>query len=113
MLIAGIAGISVSCKAAQKVLSLALVGITGVFAYQSFMVLGIERYWFEGSCTMDAPFPNWLPLHEWLPSVFEPWELCGYTPEIIRGVTMAETLVIISIASMLAAIYNLFVVLRK
>ena len=56
MLIAGIAGISVSCKAAQKGLSLALVGITGVFAYQSFMVLGIERYWFEGSCTMDAPF---------------------------------------------------------
>ena len=113
MLIAGIAGISVSCKAAQKVLSLALVGITGVFAYQSFMVLGIERYWFEGSCTMDAPFPNWIPLHEWLPSVFEPWELCGYTPEIIRGITMAETLVIISIASILATIYNLFVVLRK
>jgi disulfide bond formation protein DsbB len=113
MLIAGIAGISISCKTIQKALSAGLFVISGVFTYQSFMVLGIERYWFEGSCTMDAPFPNWLPLHEWLPSVFEPWELCGYTPEIIRGITMAESLVIISIASLIAAIYNLFVVLRK
>jgi disulfide bond formation protein DsbB len=113
MLITGVAGIAVGCKKAQKLLSTTLLAITAVFAYQSFMVLGIERYWFEGSCTMDAPFPNWLPLHEWLPSVFEPWELCGYTPEIIRGITMAESLVIISIASLIAAIYNLFVVLRK
>jgi disulfide bond formation protein DsbB len=113
MLITGIAGIAVSCKKAQKLLSSTLLAITAVFAYQSVMVLGIERYWFEGSCTMDAPFPSWLPLNDWLPSVFEPWELCGYTPEIIHGITMAETLVVISITSLLIAIFNLFVVLRK
>jgi len=70
---------------------------SAAFVWLCYQVLGIERGWFEGSCTFEPAFPSWIPLHEWLPSVFEPWELCGYTPDIIFGITMAEMLMAISI----------------
>lgn len=92
-----------------KVASLLLLPCTLAFAWLCYRVLGIERGWFEGSCTFEPPFPSWIPLHEWLPSVFEPWELCGYTPEILLGITMAEMLIAI------AAIYlviNLFLLAK-
>lgn len=62
------------------------------FGYISYQLLGIERGWFDGNCTFAAPFPDWAPLHQWAPILFEPWELCGYTPEMIGKITMAEIL---------------------
>ncbi len=66
--------------------------------YTSWRTLGIERGTIIDSCTMDAGFPDWLPLQRWLPQVFEPWEPCGYTPELPFGITMAEGLVVIGLA---------------
>lgn len=80
----------------NKLAAFLLAPLSVFFGYQTYQVLGIERGWFEGSCTMDAAFPDWIPLHEWLPSVFEPWELCGYTPYIVGKITMAEVLVAIA-----------------
>jgi disulfide bond formation protein DsbB len=84
-----------------------LVAAMTLLLYQSYQVLGIERYWFESSCTLSDPFPNWIPLHVWLPSIFEPWELCGYTPEIVKGVTMAEVLVMTAAISFALSIWHL------
>jgi len=64
----------------------------------SWIALGVERGTVIDSCTMDPGFPEWLPLHQWMPSVFEPWEPCGYTPVLPFGVTMAEALVVIALA---------------
>lgn len=98
-------------KAAKFVSPIFTLPCSATLLWFCYQVLGIERGWFEGSCTFEAPFPDWIPLHEWLPSVFEPWELCGYTPDIIFGITMAETLMAISLGYMLANIWllkNLF-----
>jgi len=76
---------------------LALLGLAGGLSYSSWQTLGTERGWFEGSCEFGAGFPSWLPLHEWWPQVFEPWELCGYTPQLWFGITIAEALMVTSI----------------
>lgn len=60
---------------------------------RSWLTLGIERGTVDGSCTIDSGFPAWLPLDQWSPWMFEPWESCGYTPELLFGITMAEGLV--------------------
>ena len=72
----------------------AMLGMSCGLLYSSWQTLGVERNWFEGSCEFDSGFPSWLPLHEWWPLVFEAWELCGYTPDLLFGVTMAEALVV-------------------
>ena len=77
---------------------------------RSYQLLGTERGWIFGSCDFDLGLPEWLALQEWIPSVFKVWEACGYTPELIFGITMAEALlalsaifVLISLALMIVA----------
>lgn len=65
----------------------------GVFAWLSeraYWLLGTERGFAFTECGLDANLPAWLALDRWLPAMFEPWESCGYTPELLFGVTMAE-----------------------
>jgi disulfide bond formation protein DsbB len=50
---------------------------------------------------MKLGFPDWIALDKWLPSVFEPWEPCGYTPELLFGITMAEGLIVVSVTAIL------------
>lgn len=59
---------------------------------RSWQLLGTERGWIEGSCTMDAGLPDWLALDRWFPALFEVQVPCGYTPLLPFGVTMAEAL---------------------
>ncbi len=72
------------------------VGITacGISLYlKAEHLLKIERNLVESACGFKANFPSWLPLDKWLPSVFEPWEACGYTPMMWLDYTMAEALI--------------------
>lgn len=90
------------------------VGLTGAFLMKAYDVLAVERLWAEGTCTMDAGFPSFMPLDQWLPSVFEPWEACGYTPVIFAGITMAEILVAIAACSVaLMVMFLLSAILGK
>lgn len=84
-------------RTVNGVAHLAMLGLAGGLSYSSYQTLGIERGWFEGSCDFSSGYPDWFPLHEWLPAVFEPWELCGYTPDLLFGVTMAEALTVVSV----------------
>ncbi|GGB93313.1 disulfide bond formation protein B [Marinobacterium zhoushanense] len=77
---------------------LASLGLSFGLLRSSWITLGVERGTVIDSCTMDPQYPAWLPLDQWLPSVFEPWEPCGYTPVLPFGVTMAEALVVIALA---------------
>lgn len=65
-------------------------------AERSWQLLGTERGWVFGSCDMRSGLPDWLALEDWLPWLFRIHEPCGYTPELVGGVTMAEGLVGIS-----------------
>lgn len=82
-------------------LTLILANLTALFfsagmLERAYMTLGIERGFIEGSCTLNSGFPSWLALDKWLPSIFEPWEACGYTPELLFGITMAEGLIVLA-----------------
>jgi len=65
---------------------------------RSYQTLGVEMGWVEGSCgNMQANFPSWLQLDEWLPAVFKPLDSCGMTPWLIpQFLSMAQGLVLIA-----------------
>ncbi|MBS98479.1 MAG: disulfide bond formation protein B [Oceanospirillaceae bacterium] len=79
----------------------------------SYITLGVEQGTIIDSCTMDPEFPDWLPLHQWSPTLFEPWEPCGYTPELAFNVTMAEALMVISAIWVLVSFILFFASFRK
>lgn len=64
----------------------------------SQQLLGTERGTIFGSCNFDAGLPSWLALDKWFPAIFGVKEACGYTPELLFHVTMAEALVALSYA---------------
>ncbi len=85
------------CPVAQRILHpLTLIAALGL-TERSYQTLGIERGWIEGSCSFDTGLPDWFALDKWLPQAFEPWESCGYTPELLFGITMAEALMAFSV----------------
>lgn len=63
---------------------------------RSYQLLGTERGFVFGDCNMESGLPIWFALDNWLPSVFKVWEACGYTPELLFGITMAEALIVLS-----------------
>ncbi len=63
---------------------------------RSWRLLGTERGFIEGSCTFDAGLPPWFALDRWLPWMFQVQDACGYTPELLFGVTMAEALTVLA-----------------
>jgi disulfide bond formation protein DsbB len=71
---------------------------------RSYQLLGTERGWVFGSCDFDLGLPKWLALEEWFPSMFKVWEACGYTPELLFGITMAEALLVMSASMVLISI---------
>ena len=70
---------------------------------RAWLLLGTERGTVEGSCEMDLGFPAWFALDAWFPWMFRVWEPCGYTPELLFGITMAEALVVFSAVMVLAS----------
>ncbi len=83
------------------------LGAAAAMLERSWMVFAVERNLIEGSCEMSTGLPDWFALDKWFPEVFEPWELCGYTPDLLLGVTMAEGLLLITlvaVASMTAVV---------
>ena len=96
-----------------------IVWLHGAFALlmagmleRSWQLLGTERGWIFGSCNMDAGLPDWFALDSWFPAVFEVKEACGYTPELLFGITMAEGLLALSVASVLLSLLLIFARLR-
>lgn len=87
-----------TCPRVQKITHplslLAVIGLTE----RSWQTLAVERGWSEGSCSnLDTGLPDWFALDRWLPTIFEPWEPCGYTPELLFRITMAEGLLAFSV----------------
>jgi len=63
---------------------------------RSYMLLGTERGTVIASCNFDLGLPSWLAFDQWWPAVFEVQASCGYTPELLFGITMAEGLIVMS-----------------
>lgn len=63
---------------------------------RSYQLLGTERGFVFGDCGFDLGLPSWLALDSWFPALFRVEASCGYTPELIFGITMAEALIVFS-----------------
>ena len=65
---------------------------------RSYQLLGTERGFTVGDCGFDLGLPDWLAVDTWFPALFQVQTTCGYTPELLFGITMAEALIVISVA---------------
>ena len=86
--------------------------MAGLFE-RSYQLLGTERGFVFGDCNMESDLPAWFALDNWFPSVFKVREACGYTPELLFGITMAEALIVLSAFLLIVSItYTLHSVLN-
>lgn len=77
--------------------NLSVVLVAGVLLERSYMLLGTERGFIFSDCGFDPGLPAWFQLDVWLPWLYGVETSCGYTPEIIFGITMAESLMVMSV----------------
>jgi len=63
---------------------------------RSYQLLGTERGFTFSDCGMDLGMPSWFALDAWFPGLFQVQTSCGYTPELLFGITMAEALIVSS-----------------
>lgn len=71
------------------------------FALQQIAILRGERF----DCSFMPDFPGWMPLHEWLPAVFQPTGMCGELEWYFLGFTMPEVMVGVFSAYLAALAY--------
>jgi disulfide bond formation protein DsbB len=63
---------------------------------RSYQLLGTERGFTFNDCGLDLGLPAWFALDSWFPAMFQVQTSCGYTPELLFGITMAEALIVFS-----------------
>lgn len=92
------------------------VGCMSGFYERSKYLFDVEKGRGDGSCEFFLGFPDWFALDKWLPAVFEVRNLCGLSPKMPWGLTMAESLWVMAVAllalSIIAFVYNLIKALR-
>jgi disulfide bond formation protein DsbB len=68
---------------------------------RSYQLLGTERGFTFGftfsDCGFDLGMPSWFAIDVWFPQMFKVQTSCGYTPELLFGITMAEVLMVSSV----------------
>lgn len=106
----GVMGVCVIALAARRYryAAAAMHGLTallmGGLLERSYQLLATERGWIFGSCDLDAGLPHWFALDRWFPAVLGVKTSCGYTPELLFGVTMAEALLLFSAAMIVVSV---------
>lgn len=71
---------------------------------RSYRLLGTERGFVLGDCGFSLGLPVWFTPDTWFPLLFQVQTTCGYTPELLFGITMAEALIVASAVFMLIAV---------
>ena len=88
--------------------SLIAHGVTVLIAVglleRSYQLLGTERGFIFGDCGFDLGLPSWLALDSWFPALFQVQASCGYTPELVFGITMAEALAVFSVTFLIISL---------
>ncbi|WP_417226350.1 disulfide bond formation protein B [Amphritea sp.] len=113
-IILGIAGLLCHKRRPLSLLISLLTVIVSIgFTERSWMTFAIERNLIDGSCSMGSGLPDWFALDKWFPAVFEPWELCGWTPELLFGITMAEALMVVGPFAIIATLFTTYTLYKK
>ena len=74
---------------------LAVIAMLGFWERCQYL-LDVENGKGEGSCQFFLGFPDWFALDKWMPFMFEVRNLCGFTPEMFWGISMAQMLIVVS-----------------
>ncbi len=93
--------------------NLLVIVVASGLAERSYLLLGTERGFVFRNCGFDLGMPSWLALDKWLPWLYRVDASCGYTPELMFGVTMAEALMILSVALLINAVFIFLAALIK
>lgn len=108
-----------ACFLVRWRVAVALIGVLASalsvgLAMETWRLIEIEYELGSGSaCSFFANFPAWAPLDKWMPGLFEVQELCQATPSVIFGITMAEGLILVSVAFIIVfALSSLGAVIR-
>ena len=89
MLLAGILILSILALFVHRwrppalLLFIAVFGLWIWMTERSYMLLGTERGWLLGECSMESGLPSWFALEKWFPILFHIHETCGYTPYVL------------------------------
>ena len=67
----------------------------------------------DGSCQFQLGMPDWFAVDRWIPWLFEVRNLCSFTPEMLFGLSMAETLMALGAAVCVVAICTAALDLRR
>lgn len=97
--------------AARYLLTSALVVICLSLIDKSWILIKTERGLMMGSCSFNAGLPAWLPIERMFPSVFEVRAACGTTPEIAFGISMSESLLVISTFLLFAVLASIAILI--
>lgn len=109
LLIVSIVGlISSHNKIISRLSHLSVVLIAISFVERCYLLLGTEKGFVFADCGFSLGLPAWFAIEDWLPWLYRIETSCGYTPEIIFGVTMAEALMLLS-SSLLLLSLSVFV----
>jgi disulfide bond formation protein DsbB len=96
---------------------LLVVAIAAGLVERSYQLLGTERGFVFASCGVDLGLPAWFAIEAWLPWLYRVETSCGYTPEVIFGITMAEALMVLSVFLLVVSfgvlLASLITVLRR
>lgn len=107
MLVIAILGLIVNHRPYLNAFShLLMLGVMAGMLERSWQLLGTERGFIVADCNFNLGLPAWFVPDRWLPSVFEAQASCGYTPELLFGVTMAEFLLVISVLLVLTSLIS-------
>jgi len=95
---------------------ISMLGILSSFAFmteRAYQLLGTERRFIDGECGFGLNFPDWIAVDKWVPWLFQPMTSCGYTPEVLFGITMAESLMVFTVVMLLFSLWFFVLSLKK
>lgn len=97
----------------RVIASLGILLLSIAMLERAYQLVGTERGFVIGECSMSLGLPQWLAIDQWMPWLFGVQTTCGYTPIIAWNISMAESLMAMAIVLCLSAIVMLFVALQR
>ncbi|MCK5726105.1 MAG: disulfide bond formation protein B [Thiotrichaceae bacterium] len=113
ILVAIIGVIVARYKIPSLITSILLLIVFAGMLERSVQLLGVEYHFILGDCTMASGLPSWFAVGEWVPWFFKVETTCGYTPVLVFGITMAESLLVMSIGLVIMSLLMLWVQFRN
>ena len=89
-----------------------LIACAGLFERARYLYR-LENGIGDGSCQFQLGMPDWFAVDRWMPWLFEVRNLCSFTPEMLFGLSMAETLMALGAGVCLVAVWTVAMDIRR